>query len=280
ESDAEGVVTDIDLSVSTINLVVTRRTLLTLLDFVFVTFVDSPSQKPSQDRSQSVSTRRIKEAQQSVSNAVGKVQVNCKLEGISLILNDDGLRLATLSMTTANVHVVVTETMHVQARLGSLNLFDDLRDDDTPATTRRLMSIEGDDFAEFSYKTFSPKAEDYPGYNSEVFLRSGSIKVNFIEEPYRKLVNFLVKFGKMQAIFNAARSAAANQANQLQETASFMRFDVVMKAPILVFPKTIRGDSPKNYITANLGEIYASNSFEPLSDEENAPRQNIISAGI
>ncbi|KAI5306994.1 hypothetical protein KEM56_005829 [Ascosphaera pollenicola] len=282
--EVQGIETNIDLAVSTINLVVTRRTWLTLLDFVFVTFTETPvAPAPNARRGSSVTaiaTREAKEAQQIVANMIGKIQVNCKLDGISLILNDDGVRLATLSMTTADISVELTDTMQIRARMGSLNLYDDLHHDDSSITVRRLMSIEGNDFADFKYQTFDSKSETYPGYSSEVFLRSGSIKVNFIEEPYRKIINFIVKFGKMQAIFNAARLAAANQANQIQETAQYMRFDVVIRAPILVFPRITKEQRPKDYITANLGEIHASNAFKPLNDEPDAPRQNIISAGI
>lgn len=282
--ETQGIETDVDLAVSTINLVITRRTLLTLLDFVFITFTETPvAPAPNARRGSSVTaiaSREAKEAQQVVSNIIGKVQVNCKLDGISLILNDDGTRLATLSMTTADISIDLTDTMQVRARMGSLNLYDDLHHDESSVTVRRLMSIEGDDFADFKYQTFDPKSPTYPGYSSEAFLRSGSIKINFIEEPYRKIINFLVKFGKMQAIFNAARMAAANQANQIQETAQYMRFDIVIRAPILVFPRITKERRPKDYITVNLGEIHASNIFKPLNDEPNAPRQNIISAGI
>ncbi|KAI5287431.1 hypothetical protein KEM54_006005 [Ascosphaera aggregata] len=283
-SESKGTETNIDLAISTINLVVTRRTLLTLLDFIFVTFTETPvAPAPNARRGSSVAAiaaKEAKEAQQIVSDIVGKIQISCKLDGISLILNDDGVRLATLSMTTADIYIEVTEVMRINARMGSLNLYDDLHEDDSPTTIRRLMSIEGNDFADLKYQTFDPQSATYPGYNSEVFLRSGSVKINFIEEPYRKVVNFLVKFGKMQAIFNAARMAAANQANQIQETAQYMRFDVVIKAPILVFPKITKERRPKDYITANLGEIHASNSFKPLNDEQDSPRQNIIHAGI
>ncbi|KAI5294364.1 hypothetical protein KEM52_004170 [Ascosphaera acerosa] len=276
--------TKVDLAVSTISLVVTRRTILTLLDFTVVTFTETPAAPaPHARRGSSVSAvavKEAKEAQQAVSNIIGKVQVACKLDGISLVLNDDGARLATLSMTTATISVKLTETIQVHARMGSLNLYDDLHSEGSTRTVKRLMSIEGDDFADLMYRTFDPQAAHYPGYSSEVYLRSGSVKVNFVEEPYRRIVNFLVRFGKMQAIFNAARLAAANQANQIQESAQYLHFDVVMKAPILVFPRVTHDQQPKDYIAVNLGEFHASNTFKPLKDEPHSPRQNCIKAGI
>lgn len=279
-STFEGITTNLDISVSTINLVVTRKTLLTLLDFILLTFT-SPEQ-PRQVEEQTDKAIQEKPQQAQMPEQAGKVRIKSNLKSIALILNNDGVRLATLSLNTADVGIfLVGRVMQVQSRIGSLTLIDDVNvgaSEDSPL--RRLLTIEGEDFADFKYQTFDPNSEDYPGYNSEVFLRSGSIKINFLEEPYRKIINFLVKFGKMQAIFNAARQAAANQATQLQENASRMRFDIVVKTPILVFPRVMKDDRPRESITAHLGEIYASNTFVPLDDTKESPAVNMISAGI
>ncbi|KAJ9257565.1 hypothetical protein DTO212C5_8850 [Paecilomyces variotii] len=281
DSTFDGIAMNLDVSVSTINLIVTRKTLLTLLDFVLLTFT-SPGQpkqvEESPDETSLADTREEKEQSQQV----GKMRIKANLKSIALILNNDGVRLATLSLNTADVGIFIAgPAMRIQSRIGSLTLVDDVNmGASEQSSIRRLLTIEGEDFADFKYQTFDPDAEDYPGYNSEVFLRSGSVKINFLEEPYRKIINFLVKFGKMQAIFNAARQAAANQANQLQENASRMRFDIVVNTPIVVFPRAVMDDRPRDTITAHLGEIYASNSFVPLDEAKDSPAVNMISAGI
>lgn len=280
-STYEGVAMNLDMSVSTINLVVTRKTLLTLLDFVLLTFTNQ-GQPSDQETQQDQTTQQVADADQKPQQA-GKIRIKADLKSIALILNNDGVRLATLSLNTADIGVfLVGRSMLIQSRIGSLTLIDDMNMGAPESSDiRRLLTIEGDNFADFKYETFDPESANYPGYDSEVFLRSGSIKINFLEEPYRKIINFLVKFGKMQAIFNAARQAAANQANQLQENASRMRFDVVVKTPILVFPRAMKEDRPQDTMTAHLGEIYAKNTFVPLDDEkENSPAVNVISSGI
>ena len=279
-STYEGVAMNLDISVSTINLVVTRKTLLTLLDFILLTFTnpDEPSDRgASSDRTVQDTTAVEQKPDQS-----GKIRIKADMKSIALILNNDGVRLATLTLNTADVGIVlVGNSMLIQSRIGSLTLIDDVNTG-APETSdlRRLLTIEGDNFADFKYETFDPESPTYPGYDSEVFLRSGSIKINFLEEPYRKIINFLVKFGKMQAIFNAARQAAANQANQLGENASRMRFDVVVMTPILVFPGAMRENRPRDTVTAHLGEIYAKNEFVPLDEEKDSPAVNVISSGI
>ncbi|OJD24059.1 hypothetical protein ACJ73_04583 [Blastomyces percursus] len=274
---------NLDLAISTINLVVTRKTLLTLLDFILITFTNPGNSNNNRTQEQAQADTPLldhpEEEQQQQRPGPGKIRIKAKLERIALILNDDGVRLATISLNAADVGIFLTGSlMRIETRMGSLTLFDDMNS--SQSAVRRLMSIEGDDFADFKYQTFDPESEDYPGYNSEVFLRSGSIKINFIEGPYQRIINFLVKFGKMQAIFNAARQAAANQANQIQENASLMRFDVVVKTPILVFPRITEEDRPRDFVTAHLGEIYANNKFSPLEDERKSPSVNVISAGI
>lgn len=280
----ESIATNLDVSGSTINLVVTRKTLLTLLDFTLVTFTDPDSQKSEDD-----SPHRGKDAEESEAHEVDKqqpssdkIRIKADLTSIALILNNDGVRLATLSLNSADVGVFLESgTIQVKARLGSLSLVDDINQGAPESSPlRRLITIEGDDFADFKYQTFDSKLDGYPGYDSGVYLRSGSIKVNFLEEPFRKIMEFGVKFGKMQAIFNAARQAAANRATQLQENASKMHFDILVKTPILVFPRAMVDDRPRDLLTAYLGEIYASNKFVTLQNQKDGPSVNKLSAGI
>ena len=287
----DGIETNLDVSVSTINLVVTRRTLLTLLDFVLLTFTNqdaSPAQAKTLEDEEDVEDEQEPAQEKSVDatkpNDSGKIRVKVDLKSIILILNDDGVRLATLSLNTADVGIFLKgKTMRIGTRIGDLSLLDDINQGASEDSTfRQLITIQGKELADFSYETFDSAAGDsYPGYDSSIFLRSGSVKVNFLEEPFRKIIEFMVKFGKMQAIFNAARQAAMNQANSIQENAGKMHFDILMKTPILVFPRVASIDRPrKDLLTAYLGEIYASNKFVRLDDSEKSATANKLSAGI
>jgi vacuolar protein sorting-associated protein 13A/C len=172
--------------------------------------------------------------------------------------------------------------LNVSARLGNLGLVDDINQGvDEKSSLRQLVSIQGDELADFRYETFDSESKSYPGHDSSIYLRAGSLKINFVTEPFRKIMEFGVKFGKMQAIFNAAREAAANQATKVQESASKMHFDIVVKTPIVAFPRMIITDSPeRDLMTAYLGEIYANNKFVPLDDSKDADIANKLSAGV
>lgn len=286
-STYEGIATHLDASVSTLNLVVTRKTLLTLLDFVLVTFTDPGVSSPPQESIENTMEAEEKheksmEVAKDQPVEADKIRIKVDLKSIALILNNDGIRLATLSLHTADVGIYLAGgSMRIGARLGSLSLLDDINQGaSTESSLRQLVTIQGDELADFRYQTFDANDEGYPGYDSKVYLRSGSIKVNFLEEPFRKIIAFLVKFGKMQAIFNAARQAAADQASQMQENAGKMHFDILIKTPIIVFPRVMVEDKPRDLLTAYLGEIYASNNFVPLDDSKDAIVANKLTAGI
>jgi vacuolar protein sorting-associated protein 13A/C len=285
----EGVEVNIDVAISTINLVVTRKTLLTLLDFVLVTFANSESavgtaSSPKEIGDSPDSENVAPEAVSSSEGDTGSVRIKVDMKSIRLILNNDGIRLATLSLNEADVGIfVMGKTLRVAAKLGDLSLLDDINQGaSSDSNLRKLITIQGDDLADFRYETFDPDGGNaYPGYDSSIYLRAGSIKLNFLEEPFRKIIDFLVKFGQMQAIFNAARQAAANQASQIQQNANRMKFDIIVKTPIVVFPRTMVAGRPKrDLITAYLGEIYAENKFVPLDDSKDSAIAMNLTAGV
>lgn len=278
----EGIAMNLDVAVSTINLIVTRRTLLTLLDFVLITFTN-----PGQPQNQQAQIAGKPEDQQQLAQPPqqdqDKIRIRAQLKRIAVILNNDGIRLATLSLNSGEVGIFLHgKTMRIGGQLGNLSLIDDVNQGvPEDSSLRQLVTIEGKNLADFSYETFDSELESYPGYDASVALKTGSIKINFLTEPFRKIMEFAVKFGKMQAIFNAARQAAANQATQIQERATKFHFDITISTPIVVFPRMVISDKPeRDTLTANLGEIYAKNKFDPLDDSAGSDVANKITAGI
>ncbi|RVD82950.1 uncharacterized protein DFL_007357 [Arthrobotrys flagrans] len=282
----EGIDTNIDVSISTVNVVVTRTTLLTLLDFVLTTFTNQNEKQfekaPTNEKEQDPEFNDSHPPE--IEYGPEKMRVKIDLSTIALILNNDGLRLATLSLASADVGVfLMGKTMRIGARLGNFSLLDDINEGaSTESDLRQLMTIEGDNLADFRYETFDPdNVAAYPGYDTSIYLKSGSIRINFAEEPFRKIVNFMVKFGRMQALFNAARQAAVNQASHMQERVNRIQFDITIQTPIITFPRAPRnGRVGRDTITAFLGEIYASNKFIPLDDCDHSPIVNRIESGI
>lgn len=282
----EGVEMNIGVSISTINLIVTRKTLLTLLDFIMDTFTggDATVKESSKEIMDIENDEEVVPAAPTKRTDSSSIKVKVDLKSINLILNNDGIRLATLSLNAADIGVFLPDgsTLRVHAKLGKLTLHDDINQGASlDSSVRELITIQGDDLVDFRYETFDAKSPAFPGYDNSVFLRAGSIQVNFLEEPFRKIYAFVVKFGKMQALFTAARQAAVNQASQLQQSAGRMKYDVIIKTPIIVYPRAlVPGRQKSDLLTAYLGEIYAENKFVPLDDAHNSITATKISAGI
>lgn len=147
-------------------------------------------------------------------------------------------------------------TLRVSARLGNISL-EDLSDTKIgdPAF-KKLLSIEGEELADISYETFDPNdSETFPGYNSSIQLRAGSLRFTFMEGPVRDLYAFALKFARMKAVYDAAQQAAVQRASEVTR----MHYDIAVKTPIIVLPRD--GLNSPDIVTLRLGEIQAKNEY-------------------
>lgn len=117
-----------------------------------------------------------------------------------------GARLATLSLSTAKTTVLLfSNTMNIHARLGSLSLSDDSDEKTIVPEFKQIMSIEGDNLAEFRYETFDPNdKENYKGIKSSVYLAAASVKLHYLEQPLHDIYLFLTKLAKLKGLYDAA----------------------------------------------------------------------------
>ena len=170
------------------------------------------------------------------------------------------MRFARLALPAADVAIMLRSgTLRVGARLGNISLEDTSKGEVADPAFKKLLTIEGEELADFSYETFDPnEPETFPGYNSSVHLRTGSLKFTFMETPVRDLYAFALKFARMKAIYDAASQAAVQRASEVTR----MHYDVVVKTPIIVLPRD--GLTSPDVLVMRLGEIVAQNQY--LSD--------------
>ncbi|RKP35136.1 hypothetical protein BJ085DRAFT_22499, partial [Dimargaris cristalligena] len=282
-SKYEGMRQSVDVRLSSVNVNVIRGSILTLHDFILKTFVPNDNQSPANpplssanDVSANTSPQAIGAGFPDSQNPPAEpipdpatVRVRVNLNSINLMLNNDEVQLATLSLSHADIAVLVRDrTMRVGAKLGNLTLTDDCAPSNplTRPEFRHLLSMEGGDLANFSYETFDATTPaKYPGFDAALFLRVGSARLVVAEEPVRALMEFGSKFAQMHVLFDAARQAASEQAAQLQERANRFHFNINIKTPVLVFPEsTQRPDT----IVANLGEINFENRFVDMDEAD------------
>lgn len=268
----------VDVTLSTLKFVISPKSFLTILDFIITTFTGpaDPNSTPPTPISPTSPSNIPSES----SDQVAKIDVKVALHGIILLLNDDGIKLATTKLDSAYVSVfMVPEAMKVEARIGKLTLHDEVNSGtDRDSMLRKLISIEGNELADFKYETFIPGTNVY---NSSIFFHAGSIKLHIVEEPFARIIQFGSKFVQMKALFDSARQVALNQANQIED-ANKIHFDILIHTPILVFPKitTIHGETKCDTIVAHLGEIYAKNEYVHFSEHPTGPLANHVLFGI
>ncbi len=149
QSVYEGVETNVDVAISTINLIVTRKTLLTLLDFILITFTNNndPNSQPPKaiaDQDSEADSGDIEPPTVQRQGEAGAIRVKVDLKSIRMILNNDGIRLATLSFNHADVGVfLLGRAMRVSTRLGDLSLVDDVNlGVPEDSSIRRLVTIQ------------------------------------------------------------------------------------------------------------------------------------------
>ncbi|KAK9722186.1 Vacuolar protein sorting-associated protein 13 [Basidiobolus ranarum] len=249
----------LDIVFSSVCIVITSRSVLTLYDFILATFVDDqyPDQKDLMDANSSQSSSTLAGA----STSTGILKIKAEVTMISFILNNEGTRLSTISLSKGKISMVFQESaLIVGAQLGGIHITDDMVRGSLEHFNQ-LVTIKGDELADFRYETFNWESDqkDYPGYDSSVYFRLGSIQIAFLENAIREILSFGEKFAEMHQLFESARQAAVESATQLQQHASKMRFDVAIKSPIIIFPRG--GAYVKDALIANLGEISFTNNF-------------------
>ncbi|KAJ7597035.1 vacuolar protein sorting-associated protein 13 [Mycena floridula] len=259
---SEGVVDqNVDIVMSTFVFRASPEPVITLYDFIMTTFVPPSSPDTNQDQ------QALQSSDSTVSEVQNenKIHVSVRLESVQVVLINDKLEIATLSLSTAVVSVLLrAKTLRVDGRLSSLALANETGTYSLCDEFQQIMSIEGDNFAQFSYQTFDTTGKD--SVKSSVSLSAASIKFHFLEQPLHDMYLFLVKLAKLKGLYDAATQVAVQRASEIER----MVFNISVKSPIVVFPSN--PSHSRDALVLRLGEISANNTFD-------GPR-NKISAGL
>ncbi|KAI9289370.1 hypothetical protein BC943DRAFT_349025 [Umbelopsis sp. AD052] len=273
----------VEIELSALNIIVTRSSILTLYNFVLSTFT-GPT-KENEPTTPDLNRRERSESRVSIASSVetkktvaqsntsqppgsGVIKVQVCLESLDLILNDDGIRLATGCLSHGDVSVLVKPTtLSVDVKIGNFVLKDNtnmpaapngVMETDHPST--QLLYLEGKELATFRYVTYDKEASRYPGYDQLIFLRMGSLRLNFIESSIHQLMQYGAQFAEMKGVYDAAREAAFSSAQQIQQSAALLHYDIRIRSPTVAFPST-DNKRPLDQMIARLGEISVENKF-------------------
>ncbi|KAI9493351.1 hypothetical protein BDB00DRAFT_946102 [Zychaea mexicana] len=259
------------VALSTLNFIVTRSSVLTLYNFVLNTFVDhelimdaravqnSPQQQKIQQQNSDSHQRQQQQQQQQ------SIRVTLLLDSVNFILNNDGVRLATAELSHGDMTTVMAHgTTQVAAKFANFTLTDDLSPPAEPQQqksydSRQLLTIQGEELIDLRFETF---VDDE--YDQSLYIKMGSAQFTFLEQPVRQLLEFLSKFAAMKSVYDRARQAALESAQQFQQSAAKTHFDIVIQTPVVLFPEM--HEHPLDVVVAHLGEIKTSNTFMTEQD--------------
>lgn len=249
----EGIDQSVDIRISTIVFHATPEPIISLYDFIMTTFV--PSRGETAADATNLDSRPNPNIGQS-STDESKIRVIMKLESVRVELINDSLSLATLSLSTADVAILLRpHTMRVAGRLGNLALINNLSAYNVRDEFNEILSIEGQNFAEFTYQTY--EADAPTGVNSSISLIAASIKFHFLEQPLHDIYVYFMKLAKLKGLYDAATQVAVQSASEMGQ----MRFEVTVKSPIIVIPSN--PSKSGDVLVMRLGEIDARNRTEP-----------------
>ncbi|KAI9253785.1 hypothetical protein BDA99DRAFT_443164 [Phascolomyces articulosus] len=257
------------VALSTLNFIVTRSSVLTLYNFVLNTFVD---QEPKQDAVAAVqklpdqkNQQQQQEQQSNDDNQQQSMRVTLLLDSVNFILNNDGVRLATAELSHGDMTTIMSRgTTKVAAKFANFTLTDDL----SPVSTigqpksydsRQLLTIQGEELIDLRFETFIDDE-----YDQSLYIKMGSAQFTFLERPVQQLLIFLSKFAAMKSVYDRARQAALESAQQFQQSVAKTHFDIVIQTPVILFPEM--HEHPLDVVVAHLGEIKTSNTFVTEKD--------------
>lgn len=219
----------------------------------------SPAESPEREATPEEAAQTAAKSDQ----APDKLRVKARMTTIAFILHEERSRLATLALSAGDVSVLLNgPTMRISARLGNLSLDDDSQTSGDSAF-RSLLRIEGDNLADFQYETFDRSDPTYPGHDSKVWLRSGSLHFTVVDQTLHRLLIFMNQFAQMKAVMDRA-GEAAKQASELTQNQTKMHVDILIRSPIVTFPRQYGSN---DRLRANLGEISLHNEFSGPEDQ-------------
>lgn len=252
----ESIDQSVDVQLSTFIFHAAPEPVVSLYDFIMTTFVPQNAEQSANTTPSAIVVSADGELSPPPSDT-GTIRVSVRLDSVQVMLLNDFNSLATLSLSTADVQLLLrANTMRITGRLGSLALSDDRSKELARSQFKQILSIEGKNFAEFRYQTLDTAETSISGFNSSFSLNVGSLKVHFLEQPLHDIYLFVTKLAKLKVLYDAARDAAVQRASEIER----MQFDVSVKTPIIVFPSD--PSRLQDVLVMRLGEISARNSHE------------------
>ncbi|KAF9015159.1 vacuolar protein sorting-associated protein 13 [Cyathus striatus] len=264
----EGFEQTVDAKISTLMFRAAPQPVLAIYDFIITTFSPDTVDIVHIDEENSIQ-QPLGSGDTSRSNQ-SKTRIVVNLESIQVMLVSEMTNLATLSLSTADVNIILHKnSIRVAGRLGNLALANNNRIHVIREEFNQILSIEGSNFADFLYESHENDDNVHNGVQSSFSLNAASVKVHFLEQPFHDIYLFIMRFAKLKGVYDAATEAAVQTASGI----NLLQFKISIKTPILVFP--CEPATSQDALIMRLGEIEAYNSSEALVNKTTASLRGV-----
>ena len=251
---------DVDMKMAKMTLVLTPKSILTLMNYSILTFTDPTAVIPAD---------ALKHNDIDTEASPQKLLFKLNVDGLYVIFNDESQELATLNLFAFRYsQLLLPESMKLHMRFDGMELIDRMNtrfiDDEV---LKKLVTMNEQELGELTYETFDP-ATNKNNYDSFLELTTGSMLVSYNDESVKRILNFLYKFSKMKTYFDNMRIAAINQAPSL-ESVNKLRMSVSIKAPIIQFPRVSQyNEDAADIIQFYLGNLFLENYFTDINSSD------------
>ncbi|KAM9090694.1 intermembrane lipid transfer protein VPS13C isoform 3-T3 [Megaptera novaeangliae] len=267
----------LQVSFSSLNLVLHLEALLSFMDFLSSAFPSSePSKKESELKPLTGESRSIiaKTVSSNTSqDDVFDLKVIAELNAFNVFVCDRKCNIADIRIHGMDASISV--------RPKQTDMFARLKDIivtnvDSTSIHKKAVSILGDEVFRFQM-TLYPDATEGKAYadmskvDGKLTLKVGCIQIVYVHKFFMSLLNFLNNFQTAKEALSTATVQAAERAassmKDLAEKSFRLLMDINLKAPVILIPQS--SVSP-NAVIADLGLIKVENQFSVVSVEQHS----------
>ncbi|KAI8897799.1 hypothetical protein BC833DRAFT_643759 [Globomyces pollinis-pini] len=251
------VVTDMEITMNPIKVILARECILRLYNFMMlligttVVDVSATPMSTTMPKLPDLPPLNPKKSKMKLSVHINSIKVMF-VEG-SEELGSSNLDSFDISMTSAN------NLMVVEGTVGKLLLNEGI------GAKRSMLLIEDDQAFNFKFQTYGADEQPYPGFNSSLHFKAASWRFLYDKYFISRFTNYLGKFQEMKLLMDSAREAAQKSSERIQETAGKFYFNMNIKTPIIDIPNGSGLNVDR--LLLYLGEITASSVVEINSDD-------------
>uniref|UniRef100_A0A8C0HTI9 Vacuolar protein sorting 13 homolog C n=1 Tax=Balaenoptera musculus TaxID=9771 RepID=A0A8C0HTI9_BALMU len=267
----------LQVSFSSLNLVLHLEALLSFMDFLSSAFPSSEpfkkesELKPLMGESRSIIAKTV--SSNTSQDDVFDLKVIAELNAFNVFVCDQKCNIADIRIHGMDASISV--------RPKQTDMFARLKDIivtnvDSTSIHKKAVSILGDEVFRFQM-TLYPDATEGKAYadmskvDGKLTLKVGCIQIVYVHKFFMSLLNFLNNFQTAKEALSTATVQAAERAassmKDLAEKSFRLLMDINLKAPVILIPQS--SVSP-NAVIADLGLIKVENQFSVVSVEQHS----------